>query len=133
MAKLSFPSVIGVAYRGAVSKMRTELNIWKRWAEKSPGLIPDMQRQLNALSFALGGFFVDGTDINVKNSAGSKTVVGDAVVNEATGALTQVDLPATAALLTSGQALTGVAPSGVYATTVTFTVANGVITAIVLS
>lgn len=133
MAKLTFPSVIKTAYRSTVSEMRTELNKWKRYSEKSPGLVPDMLRQLNALTVALGSFFVDGTDINVVNSAGSKTVVGDAAVNEATGVLTQVTLPATAALITSAQALTGVTPTGTFTTTVTFTVAGGVITAIALS
>lgn len=39
----------------------------------------------------------------------------------------------TTTVVTSGQQLTGVAPTGVYATKVTFTVSGGVITAIVLS
>lgn len=133
MAKLSYPAVVAVAYRSLVSEMRVQLTKWKTAAEKSPGAIPDIMRQLNTLAYALGSFFIDGTDITVKNSAGSKTVVGDAVVNEATGVLTQVDLPATAAMITSGQALTGVAPTGTFTTTVTFTVAGGVITAIALS
>lgn len=42
-------------------------------------------------------------------------------------------LPATQTVVSSGQALTGVTPSGIYTNTVTFTVAGGVITAIVLS
>jgi hypothetical protein len=36
-------------------------------------------------------------------------------------------------MVDSGDTLTGVAPSGTYTNTVTFTVANGVITAIALS
>ncbi len=42
-------------------------------------------------------------------------------------------LPATQTVVSSGQELTGVTPSGSYVDTVTFTVAGGVITAIVLS
>ena len=72
-----------------------------------------------------------GDTVPVKNSAGSKTVNGSAVV--ASGQVSQVDLPSTATLITSTQALTGVAPSGTYTTTVTFTVANGVISEIALS
>lgn len=71
------------------------------------------------------------TPVVMANSANSKTVNGTAVV--ANGAVSRVSAPATAALITSGQALTGVTPTGTFATTVTFTVANGVITAIALS
>jgi hypothetical protein len=39
----------------------------------------------------------------------------------------------TSTVITTAQTLTGVAPTGVFATTVTFTVAGGVITAITLS
>lgn len=42
-------------------------------------------------------------------------------------------LAATSTVVTNGQDLTGVTPSGTYTDTVTFTVAGGVITAIVLS
>jgi hypothetical protein len=133
MAKLVFPNVSNTAYRDFVSKVRTELNKWKQKSERSPGVAADLRRQLNSLGVALGSFFIDGTSINVLNSAGTKTVVGAANVAETTGLLTQVDLPATAALITNAQALTGVAPSGAYTTTVTFTVTAGVISAIVLS
>lgn len=133
MAKLTFPSVITKAYAGFVSEVRNQLVIWKSKTERNPGASLELRRQLNVLLVALGGGAVDGTDVTVKNSAGTKTVVGDAVYNEATGVLTQVDLPATAAMITSAQALTGVTPTGTFITTVTFTVAGGVITAIVLS
>jgi hypothetical protein len=43
------------------------------------------------------------------------------------------ELPATQTIVSDTQALTGVTPSGSYVDTVTFTVAGGVITAIVLS
>lgn len=43
------------------------------------------------------------------------------------------ELPANQTVVTTGQALTGVAPTGSYTNTVTFTVAGGVITAITLS
>lgn len=133
MAKLVFPQVLSRNYMGFVSEVRTTLNQWKAKVERSSGVAADLKRQLNVLAVELGSFFVDGTDITVKNSAGTKTVTGDAVVNEATGVLTQVDLPATAAIITSAQALTGVTPTGSFVTTVTFTVAGGVITAIALS
>lgn len=70
-------------------------------------------------------------NVTVANSANNKTVTGTAVVAAST--LTRVSLPATAAIITSTQALTGVTPSGTYTNTVTFTVAGGVITAIALS
>lgn len=133
MAKLTFPSVLSRNYMGFVSEVRNQLAMWASKVEKNPGSGVELKRQLNTLLVYLGVGFADGTDISVKNSAGSKTVVGDAVYNEATGALTQVDLPATAALITSAQALVGVAPSGSFLTTVTFTVTNGVISGIALS
>lgn len=42
-------------------------------------------------------------------------------------------LPTNQTVVTSGQTLTGVTPTGVYASTVSFTVVGGVITAITLS
>ena len=90
---------------------------------------------LNATGSASGGttaIVTNGqTPIVMANSANSKTVNGTAVV--ANGAVSRVSAPATAAIVTSSQALTGVAPTGTYTNTVTFTVANGVITAIALS
>lgn len=62
--------------------------------------------------------------------------VGDfATANVSAGALQSVtvSLEPTKTVVTNGQALNGVAPTGTYTNTVTFTVAGGVITAIVLS
>lgn len=73
----------------------------------------------------------NGQAVTVANSVNNKSVSGTAVVTGA--ALTRISLPATAAIVTSTQALTGVTPSGTYTNTVTFTVAGGVITAIALS
>lgn len=73
----------------------------------------------------------NGATVTAANSANNKTVNATYVVSG--GNVQRVSLPATAAIVTSGQALTGVAPTGTYTNTVTFTVANGVITAIALS
>lgn len=132
MAKLNFPSVLGTKYRTMVSEMRVRLTQWAEYARRSPGSAADMRRQLGTLMSNLGGFFVDGTVINVVNSAGNKTVAGAANVNEATGVLTQVDLAATATLITNTQQVT-CAVTGTYVSKFTATVAGGVITAIVLS
>lgn len=74
----------------------------------------------------------NGDTVSVKNSAGSKTVAG-ADIDVAAGALEDINLPATAALVTDSMALADVEPSGSWVDTVTFTVEAGVITAIVLS
>lgn len=75
---------------------------------------------------------VSNTDaVTIADSANNKTVAGSAVV--ADGAVSCVAAPATAAIVTNGQALIGVAPTGTFANTVTFAVANGVITGITLS
>ena len=133
MAKLTFPSVLSRNYMGIMSEMRMTLTYWRRLSERAPGIIPDMRRQVSTLMFAIGGFFVDGTVIVVKNSTGAKTSNGLADVTETTGVLNKVDLPATDTIVNNTMALTGVVPSGAYTTTVTFTVAGGLITAIVLS
>lgn len=73
----------------------------------------------------------DGASVTVQNSAGSKTVTG--TIDVVDGELSKVIHAANAAIVTNTMALTGVTPSGSYTNTVTFTVANGVITAIVLS
>lgn len=66
---------------------------------------------------------VSNTDaVTIADSANNKTVAGSAVV-----------APATAAIITNGQALTGVAPTGAFTDTVTFAVTDGVITGIALS
>lgn len=96
---------------------------------------------VDAMNAYYGGIFngtivppasvANGATVTMANSANTKTVSGTAVLTGST--LTRVAAPATAAIITSGQALTGVTPTGTFATTVTFTVANGVITAIALS
>lgn len=59
----------------------------------------------------------------------------DAALDAALSALSGAgaELPATQTVVVNGETLTGVTPTGVYATTVTFTVAGGAITAIALS
>lgn len=74
----------------------------------------------------------NGGTVSVANSANSKTVAGATYVISAS-AVSRISLPATAALVTSAQTLTGVTPTGTYTNTITFTVANGVITAVALS
>jgi hypothetical protein len=67
----------------------------------------------------------------VKNSAGT-TVTGTHTAVVAAGVLTDVALASTVAPIVNG-GTSSVTPSGTFATTVTFTVAAGVITAIALS
>lgn len=74
---------------------------------------------------------VNGGTVNVENSAGNLDSPATASVSANT--LNNVRLAATKTIVTSGQALTGVTPSGTYTNTVTFTVTDGLITAIVLS
>lgn len=77
--------------------------------------------------------FVDNADtVPVQNSAGA-VVAGTHTATVAAGVVSNVKLAATIAPVASGLALTGVTPTGTYTNTVTFTVAAGVITAIVLS
>lgn len=73
----------------------------------------------------------NGGTVTAANSANTKTVSATYVISGS--AVQRVSLPDNAAIITSAQTLTGVAPTGDYSTTVTFTVANGVITAIALS
>lgn len=95
-------------------------------AEVSANLLTDVK-------FAATVAMVDDTDvIVVKNSAGT-TVTGTHHAEVAVGVLTDVRLASTVGIVLNGGTLTGVTPSGVYATTITFTVASGVITAIALS
>lgn len=73
----------------------------------------------------------NGSTVNVENSAGNLDSPGTVTVAAST--VTNVRLAAAKTIVTSGQALTGVTPTGTFTTTVTFTVANGVITGIALS
>lgn len=88
------------------------------------GTVPTAYNAKPAVPAGLG--LANGAAMNVRNSAASKTVAGAAVVN-GSGVVTSVDLPATAALLTNTQAVT------IGGSTYTFTIAGGVITAIVVS
>lgn len=92
------------------------------------GTVPTAYNGETVLPAGIG--IANGAAMNVRNSAASKTVAGTAVV--AAEVLTSVDLPATAALLTTAQALV-VPVTGTYATTATVTIAGGVVTAIALS
>lgn len=88
---------------------------------------------LTAVKLAATTALVDNADaVTVHNSAGS-AVAGAHTAEVAAGVLTDVKLAATVAPVADGATLTGVAPSGAYTDTVTFTVANGVITGIALS
>lgn len=78
-----------------------------------------------------GASVANGATVAVVNSAGSDSHSATATVTGST--LTNVKFAGTVAMVDSGDTLTGVAPSGTYTDTVTFTVANGVITAIALS
>jgi hypothetical protein len=72
-----------------------------------------------------------GQVVSVRNSTGLLTANGSVVL---TGLfITSLDLGATSTLVNTGQTLTGVTPTGTFTTTVTFTVAGGVISAIALS
>lgn len=131
MAKLTFPAA-PKPYQGILSAMRVPLNMWARIAQREPKARPYIIAQIGAFVNTLTTYLLsNAAAVNVKNSAGTKTVAGTA--NVSSGVLNSIDLPATAALITSAQALTGVTPTGTFTTTVTFTVAAGVISAIVLS
>lgn len=83
------------------------------------------------LANATTRIIVNAGPCQVSDAAG-KTV--GAVFGVDQGALEPVQLTASGdAIVSTGQALTGVAPTGTYTNTVTFTVANGVITGIALS
>lgn len=132
MSNLVFPSA-GKPYRGFVDKIRNMAREIATYLQNSPKARAEVVSQLAPLlNSGTTTLVTTGATVAVKNSAGSKTVSG-ATVDVAAGALEDVNLPATAALITSAQALTGVTPSGTYTNTVTFTVAAGVITAIALS
>lgn len=68
----------------------------------------------------------------VKNSAGAQSHNGTINVNPNTKAVTDIRLPATAAIVDSAQQLV-IPITGTYATKITLTVVNGVVTAGVLS
>lgn len=73
----------------------------------------------------------NGASVTMKNSAGT-TVGAAGTVTVAGGAVTEAKAPATTALIVNAGAYT-VPVTGTYATKATFTVAAGVVTAIVLS
>ena len=73
----------------------------------------------------------DNDTVPVKRSSGT-VVGGAATINVAAGALVDVTLPAATALAVAG-AQTGITVTGTYTSGVSFTVANGAITAITLS
>lgn len=73
----------------------------------------------------------NGAAVVMKNSAGT-TVGSNGTITVVGGVLTEAKAPATTALVVNAGAYT-VPVTGSYATKATFTVANGVITAIVLS
>lgn len=132
MSNLVFPSV-GKPNRGFVDKLRNWMRETATYLQNSPSARAEVLSQIGpVINSGTSTLVVSGALAPVKNSAGSKTVTG-ARVDVAAGVIEDVNLPATAALITSAQALTGVTPTGTFVTTVTFTVANGVITAIALS
>lgn len=93
-----------------------------------------------AAALAVAGYYAlpagtatvaDNDVVPVKNSAGTSTVDATAVV-ASNGVLSGLNLAATVAMVDNGDALT-VPVTGTYTTTATISVANGVVTGIVLS
>lgn len=131
MANLTFPAV-DTPYRGYIDKLRNYVREAATFVQNSPAsrtaVVNTMKAFINGSNTTV---VTNGATVSVKNSAGSKTVAG-ATIDVVAGAVEDVNLPATAALLTTAQALV-VPVTGSYATTATVTVAGGVVTAIVLS
>ncbi len=133
MARLSFSAVTQKAYAHNISEIRTWFQRIASFNKKSVGATADIVSSINSLLAGLQGAvtkaYANGAVVNMNNSTNSKTVAG--TLNTA-GATPVANLPATAAILTSAQALV-VPVTGTYATTATVTIAGGVVTAIVLS
>ena len=140
-SKLVFPNASIFAWAPFMQEVRLRCYEWANWVDKPLAVAgvttarkAALAAQLGALMTYLGvSTLIQGALVTVRNSTGAKSVPSAVAQVNASGVLTSVDLPATAAPITSGQALTGVTPTGTFTTTVTFTVAGGVITAIVLS
>lgn len=105
-------------------------------ADREAELAPYLTASVDALaavgytSTPAGAVVANGDTVAVRNSAGADSHNATAVVSGTS--LTGVNLAATAAIVDNGDALV-VPVTGTYATTATVTVANGVITGIVLS
>lgn len=97
--------------------------------DRADAEIATLQALLNAAS-PLTALVANGATLNLQNSAG--TAQGTVTATVAAGAVSNVKLPATATRIVSGTKIT--APvTGTGTTGVTPTIANGVVTALVLS
>jgi hypothetical protein len=76
---------------------------------------------------------VDNTDVIVVHNSAGTVIAGSHTAEVAAGVVTDLKLAATVAGVVNGVALTGLTVSGAFTNTVTPTVANGVITGLVLS
>ena len=130
---------VGNAVNIAAHNTKRFINNTKAPTAAQEALIADsMQDAADAL--AVAGYFAlpagtatvtDGAATAVLNSAGADPHNSTVVVNNQ-GVLQGVNLAATAAIVDNGDALT-VPVTGTYTTTATISVANGVVTGIVLS
>lgn len=101
-------------------------------AQNITGTLQVEDRVLKQVVLPAAVTMVSNTDaVIIADSANNKTVTGSAVV--AGGAVSHVAAPGTAAIVTDGQVLTRVSPTGTFTNAVTFAVTDGVITGIALS
>lgn len=136
-AKLVFPNASIFAWTPFMQEVRLRCYEWANWVDKPLAVAgvttarkAALLAQLNALIAYLGGA-VDGMSVIMRNSTQAKTASG--FLNLVNGVPTTVTMVASGTIVTNGQALTGVTPTGSFVTTVTFAVAGGLITGVTLS
>jgi hypothetical protein len=135
VANLDFPSVVNPAYAGSVSRVRSLLSEIASKIDKSPDLADEVAAQLAPLVAITGlsdtqAVLTSASTVPVKNSAGTtQEAAGDVTV--AAGEVSGVALPATKTVVASGAVIP--ITSGTGTTSITVTVAAGVISAAVLA
>lgn len=135
MSKLVFPSVQDADYAGSVSKVRQLLDEIARKVGQSPGIADDVGAHLAVLAAEVGlgdsaAVLTSASTVAIKNSAGTtQEAAGDVTV--ASGAVSGVALPATKTVVASGVVIPITGGAGT--TSVTLTVAAGVVSAAVLA
>lgn len=136
--KITFTSIVAAAYRGNISQLRTDLLSLASWLDRSPGAKTDV---FNAITDFLT--YVKGTATGILGASdaitiadvigGADNVTSAGVTTVAGGVVTKATLPTNNKLVKSGKQYPGPAITGSYATQYTFTIVNGLITAIVAS
>lgn len=137
MARIVFTPIraaAGKAFRAQMMDIQQRMQEWADTARMSPKSKPYIADAVGKLATFLGSVLVaNGATVPVGDATAVANGQDNGTATVTAGAISRVTLPSTDKIVKSTVKYLGPAPTGAWTNGYTFTIANGAITAIVLS